>query len=86
MATEQRANAELDEQQRKMLEKAEEAHAAEEAEAAPQPEPVQSVEDEPEQEDEQEILEVQLVETDEEAPAGAEEKPEADATEADADE
>lgn len=83
---EQRANAELDEQQRKMLEKAEEVRAEEPAAEAEPEEAPEAVEDEPEEEEEQEILEVQMVETEDEAPETQEEQPDAEVPEADAEE
>ena len=98
---EQRANAELDEQQRKMLEKAEEPRPAEvpasEPEPAPAPEPVPEPEPEPgpvpepvqeeEKEAEQEILEVQMVEPEPEEEAFAVEKaPDSEAPEANTEE
>ena len=75
---EQRVNAELDEQQRKMLEKAEEGRAAEEPVDEPEPEPVED--EEPEEEGEEEILEVEMVapEPEPEATEETEEAPEAE--------
>ena len=78
---EQRVNAELDEQQRKMLEKAEEDRAAEESaagqsEAEPMQEFTAQDEAEPAQPEEEQILEVEMV-APEEQPAPAEETPEA---------
>ena len=72
---EQRANAELDEQQRKMLEK--NAEAAEQTEATPEakPEEAAPVEEEPAAEAEPEVVEEEVVEVEPEAPAEPEPEP-----------